>query len=79
MFMEIYEIVIIGVVLIGASWNAYYIGRNEGIKSAQQEAMIGTLIFARDKMLLKDKEDIVWQYLNDDMQTIVKLVIDRKI
>ena len=79
MFMEIYEIVIIGVVLIGASWNAYYIGRNEGRKDAQQEAMIGTLIFARDKLLRKDKEDIVWQYLNDDMATIVKMVVDRKI
>ena len=77
--MEIYEIVIIGVVLIGASWNAYYIGRNECRKDAQQEAMIGTLIFARDKLLLKDKEDIVWQYLNDDMATIVKMVVDRKI
>jgi hypothetical protein len=77
--MEIYEIVILTVVLIGCSWNAYYIGRREGRKDASQEAMIGTLIFARDKFLLKDKEDIVWQYLNEDMATIVKMVVDRKI
>ena len=44
--MEIYEIVILTVVLIGCSWNAYYIGRREGRKDASQEAMIGTLIFA---------------------------------
>lgn len=67
------------VVLVGCSWNAYYIGKREGKKDAGQEAMIGTLIFARDKFLLKDKEDIVWQYLNDDIKIIVEMVVDRKI
>jgi len=77
--MEIYEIVTLAVVLVGCSWNAYYIGKREGKKDASQEAMIGTLIFARDKLLLKDREDIVWQYLTDDMAVIVKMVVDRKI
>lgn len=77
--MEIYEIVTLVVVLVGCSWNAYYIGKREGKLKASEEAMIGTLIFARDKFLLKDKEDIVWHYLNDDMATIVKMVVDRKI
>ncbi len=77
--MEIYEIVTLAVVLVGCSWNAYYIGKREGKKDASQEAMIGTLIFARDKLLLKDREDIVWQYLTDDMAIIVKMVVDRKI
>jgi len=77
--MEIYEIVTLVLVLVGCSLNAYYIGKREGKKDASQEAMIGTLIFARDKFLLKDSEDIVWQYLNDDMELIVRMVVERKI
>jgi|TARA_B110000444_G_scaffold258399_1_gene299237 hypothetical protein len=73
------EMLIFTVVLVGASYQAYVIGKTEGKKDASQEAMIGTLIFARDKMLLKSEEDIVWQYLNDDMELIVRMVVERKI
>ena len=73
------ELIIFALVMACCSYQAYTIGKNEGKKDASQEAMIGTLIFARDKMLLKDKEDIVWQYLNDDIKIIVEMVVDRKI
>lgn len=75
MTMEIYEMLTFAAILIGSSWNAYRIGK----KDASQEAMIGTLIFARDKQLLKHRDDIVYQYLNDDVATIVKMVVERKI
>ena len=37
------EMLIFTVVLVGASYQAYVIGKTEGKKDASQEAMIGTL------------------------------------
>lgn len=73
--MGLFEIFIMMGVFAGGMIHSYMLG----IRQARSETVVDTLVFARDKRLLKDEDSIQWQYLDDNMQMVLKSIINHKI